>query len=363
MTGRELANLLHNKTIIFSINDQSFFATIAACFSKIRAGFRAEGVTSGTPAATNVDMSRSPQRVETKTNSVPARPGRRKERFATALFLALSPRLPKASQPDPPEELAPFEKLAIPRRNGGGDSLTATWFPASRPVGAVLLLHPWMVWGKAYFHLRGRLQALRAAGYHALTFDFAGFGGSGSPAGFFDRDVEDALGFLRQRAGSLPIHVWGVSAGGYWAHPVLARTSGVAGAMFEDVSPHLLEWSWRRAPLLRPAFLFYRFILRAAYRFLDVRKHARVMSLKAVTYVSGALDRGVRPEDTQSLAEAAGGRFHVVHGADHLGSIKVDGSEVLFLAIETFMKAEKRSSSGSEAALDDSRIELAPVVS
>lgn len=278
-----------------------------------------------------------------------------------SLFLALSPRLPTAAQPDPPEELAPFEKVAIPRRNGG--ALTATWFPARRPMGAVLLLHPWMVWGKAYFHLRGRLQALRAAGYHALVFDFPGFGGSGSPSGFFDRDIEDALAFLRQRAGNLPIHVWGVSAGGYWAHPVLARTPAVWGAMFEDVSPHLFEWSWRTAPLLRPAFLLYRYVLRTAYRFLDIRRHARAMSLKAVTYVSGALDRGVRPEDTRSLAEAAGGRFHVVPGADHLGSIKIDGSEVLFLAIETFLKAERRSPAGSDAALDDSQVALAPAVS
>jgi alpha/beta hydrolase family protein len=292
----------------------------------------------------------------------PTRPGRRRERFATALFLALSPRLPRASQPDPPEELAPFEKLGIPRRNGDG-ALTAVWFPAHRPVGAVLLLHPWMVWGKAYFHLRGRLQALRAAGYHALTFDFPGFGGSDSPSGFFDRDVEDALDFLRQRAGNLPVHVWGISAGGYWAHPVLARTSYVAGAMFEDVSPHLLEWSWRTAPLLRPAFLFYRCVLRTAYRFLDIRRHARAMSLKAVTYVSGALDHGVRPEDTQSLAKAAGGRFHVVPGADHLESIKIDGGKVLFLAIETFKQAKKRFPAGSDVALDDSRVELAPVVS
>ncbi|HVR99492.1 MAG TPA: alpha/beta fold hydrolase [Thermoanaerobaculia bacterium] len=277
-----------------------------------------------------------------------------------ALFLALSPRLPRASQPDPPEELAPFHKLTVPRRDGDG-TLSAIWFPAHRPVGAVLLLHPWMVWGKAYFHLRGRLQALRAAGYHALTFDFPGFGGSGSPGGFFDRNVEDALDFLRQRAGNLPIHVWGISAGGYWAHPVLARTSAVSGAMFEDVSPHLLEWSWRTAPVLRPAFLFYRYVLRTAYRFLDIRRHARAMSLKAVTYVSGARDRGVRPQDTQSLAEAAGGRSHVVPGADHLGSIKVDGSEVLFLAIETFLRAENRPLAGPEAALDDSRIELAPV--
>jgi pimeloyl-ACP methyl ester carboxylesterase len=267
------------------------------------------------------------------------------------LFLALSPRLPRTPQPDPPEELAPFESVAVPRPDGKGP-LTATWFPAARPRGAVLLLHPWLVWGKAYFHLRGRIQALRAAGYHVLAFDFAGFGGSGPAHGFFDRDVEAALEFLRRRAGRLPIHLWGVSAGGYWAHPVLARTSCVAGAVFEDVSPHLLEWSWRAAPLFRPAFLFYRCFLRAAYRFLDIRRHASAMDLRAVTYVSGEQDRGVRPEDTRALAAAAGGRWHIVPGADHLGAIKLAGGEVISLALETFEKAEEKLPGSGPAALD-----------
>ncbi|HEX9943135.1 MAG TPA: alpha/beta fold hydrolase [Thermoanaerobaculia bacterium] len=266
------------------------------------------------------------------------------------LFLALSPRLARTPQPEPPEELAPFESVAVPRRDGGGP-LTATWFPAVQPRGAVLLLHPWMVWGKAYFHLRGRVQALRAAGYHVLAFDFAGFGGSGPARGFFDRDVEAGLEFLRQRAGHLPLHVWGVSAGGYWAHPVLAEGSCVTGAMFEDVSAHLLEWSWRTAPLFRPALLFYRCCLRTAYRFLNVRSHAGAMRLKAVTYVSGDVDRGVRPEDTLALAEAAGGRWHIVPGADHLGSIKVAGSEVISLALDTFRRAEE-CCQGSGAGFD-----------
>ena len=75
------------------------------------------------------------------------------------LFLALSPRLPRIEQPETPERLAPFEEVTVPRLKGRGD-LTATWFPAAgRPRGAVLLLHPWLVWGRAYFHLRGRIEA------------------------------------------------------------------------------------------------------------------------------------------------------------------------------------------------------------
>jgi pimeloyl-ACP methyl ester carboxylesterase len=197
-----------------------------------------------------------------------------------------------------------------------------------------------MVWGKAYFYLRGRLQALRAAGYHALILDFPGFGGSGPVRGFFDRDVEDGLAALRQRAGDLPLHVWGVSSGGYWAHPFLSRTDLVTGAMFEDVSPHLFEWSWRMAPLGRPGYVLFRAVLPSAHRYLDIRRHAGSMSLGAVTYISGERDQGVRPQDTRALAELAGGRSHVVAGAEHLGAIKVAGDEVIGLALDTFERAE-----------------------
>jgi len=258
------------------------------------------------------------------------------------LFLALSPKLSRIEPPETPERLAPFEDVAIPRRHGRG-VLAATWFPApDRPRGAVLLLHPWLVWGKSYFHLRGRIEALRAAGYHVLTLDFPGFGGSGAPHGFFDRDVEAGLEILHQRAGELPRHVWGVSGGGYWAHPLLGRTDLVTGAMFEDAAPHLLEWSWRVAPLGRPFYLFFRSFLRPCYRYLDARRHAGSMSLGAVAYVSGERDRGVRPEDTRTLAGLAGAEHRIVPGADHLGSIKIAGEEVIALALETFRRAEER---------------------
>ncbi|HSS48498.1 MAG TPA: hypothetical protein VLX28_06100 [Thermoanaerobaculia bacterium] len=278
-----------------------------------------------------------------ENKSVPPRPGPRLERIAMAYFLALSPRLAKVSQPEPPARLAPFENFMVPRCHGSG-TLAATWYPAAgRARGAVLLLHPWQIWGRAYFNLRGRIQALRAAGYHAMTVDFGGFGASGPPQVFFDRDVEAALCDLSRRAAGLPIHVWGVSAGGYWAHPVLSRTRGVTGAFFEDVSHNLFEWSWRMAPLGRPGYMFYRAVLPSAHRFLDIRRHAGSMSLGAVTYVSGERDKGVRPQDTRSLAELAGGRSHIVAGAEHLGAIKIAGDEVIGLALDTFQRAEAQA--------------------
>ena len=275
--------------------------------------------------------------------SIPPRPAAWMERAAMRAFLALSPRLGRMPPPEPPPaRLAPFADVTVPRRRRRG-TLSATWYPAAGlPRGGVLLVHPWLVWGKGYFHVRGRIEALRAAGYHVLAIDLPGFGASVPPDGFFDRDVEAGMEYLLQRIGDLPLHVWGVSSGGYWAHLYLSRTDVVTGAMFEDVSPHLLEWSWRENPLYRPGYLLFRCFLRAAYRLLDLRRHAGAMSLGAVTYVSGRRDRGVRPEDTCALADLGGGRCHIVPGAGHLAAIKLATQEVIGLALDTFRRAEEQ---------------------
>ena len=270
----------------------------------------------------------------------PPRPGRFEEALSSRLFRFASPRLARVRQPRTPPHFTPFERVEIPRRRGGG-SLSGVWFPAGRAArGTVLLLHPWMEWGKAYFHRRGRLEALRRAGYHALTADLPGFGGSGPPAGLYDLDVEDALGFARARAGGLPLHLWGVSSGGYWAHPVLARGGGVAGAMFEDVSPHLFEWGWRMTPWFRPCFLFFRTVFPTSYRFLDLRRHAPHLGARAVAYAAGAADPGIPAADTRTLAAAAGAECLLVPAAGHLAAIKQARCEVIGLALETFRKAE-----------------------
>lgn len=272
--------------------------------------------------------------------SVVRRPPVWEERLSLRLFLLLSPKFPRIAQPEAPPWLAPFEAVTVERPEGG--TLSATWYPAAEPArGGVLLLHPWAPWGKAYFHRRSRLRTLREAGYHALTLDFSGFGESGPTAGFFDRDVEAGLSELRRRIGDLPLHVWGVSSGGYWAHPALARSREVSGAVFEDVSPHLLEWSWRVAPLGRPFYLFFRQVFRRAYRFLDLRRHAAALRLGAVTYISGEEDSGIFPEETRELASLARGRHRIIPAAGHLSSIKLATDEVHTLAVQTFREAEE----------------------
>lgn len=274
----------------------------------------------------------------------PPRPPRWQERLGTFLLFALGPKLPRQEQPEPPAELAPWDEVEIPRSVGKG-SLSGLWFPApAEPRGGVLLGHPWVVWGKSYFFRRGRIEALRAAGYHVLAFDLPGLGASGPRKGFPDLDVADALAFLRSRVPDLPLHVWGVSSGGHWAHPVISDAGGVSGAFFEDVSPHLLEWSWRQAPWGRPFYLFFRLVLRQAYRYVDMRLHAVARGAAATGYVGGELDRGVRPADTRALAEASGGEWLIIPGADHLASIKLANDEVIRLGLSVLARAELAAS-------------------
>lgn len=288
--------------------------------------------------------------------SPPARPSRRVETLANRLFLALSPRLESQEQSSIPPTLGPSCDFYIERSERSG-RLAARLFPVHRPRGSVLLVHPWRPWGKAYFHTRGRIQALRRAGYHVLCFDLSGFGGSSPVRGFFDRDVVDALAWLRDYSAGVPLHLWGVSAGGYWSHPALSRFAGVSGAMFEDVSPHLLEWSHRMAPRGWPFYKFFEHILKSAYRYLDARSHAPFLGVEAVTYVSGGDDHGIHPSETRQLAELAGGSSTIIEGASHLGSIRRAGGEVTALALETFAEAERRAERNTRWAADDRRRE------
>jgi hypothetical protein len=265
----------------------------------------------------------------------PGRPQGWQERFGSWLFYLVAPRLGRAPSPPPPDRLAPATRIAIPRRGRGG-SLDGTFFPAPGARAAALLVHPWTDWGQAYFHRRGRIEALRAAGIHALTFDQSGFHGSAARRGFPDADVADALACLGELAPGLPRVLWGVSSGGYWSHFVLARQPLCRAAAFEDVAPHLLRWAWREAPAGRPFYAFFRLLLPSVWRWLDLRGHAPHLRLHAASYTSGVRDRGVRPDETAELARRARARCLLVPRAGHLMAIKLAGEEVVQAALTVF---------------------------
>jgi pimeloyl-ACP methyl ester carboxylesterase len=259
------------------------------------------------------------------------------------MYLAFAPRFRDTGGGLPPDELRPYERFEIPRAHGA--PLPATFYPTQSPArGAVLFIHPWLGWGRSYFHRHGRIEAVRAAGYHAMTFDLPGFGGTPRARRFYDIDIADAMSCVRERASRLALHLWGVSGGGVWAHAALSQGEGAfAGAFFEDVSPHLFEWSARMAPIWMPFYGLSRALFPDAYRFMDARAHAPHLKVRSAAYVSGAIDRGIRPDDTRELAALAGGEHIIVPGAGHLGAIKLQPQEVVGLALRTFARAEAKS--------------------
>ena len=284
------------------------------------------------------------------TLDLPARPADWLERAGRHLLLALAPRLGASRETPPPPAFSPFAPVQIPRTSDPS-TLKGWFFPANATTdvggarGAVLLCHPWLPFGQSYFYRRGRIPALRRAGYHVMTFDFGGFGPAEgqapAPAGFYDRDIDDALAELSRRVCGLPIHVWGVSAGGYWSHLALSRRSEpIHGAVFEHVTDHVIQWSKRMAPLGLPCYLVFQHLLRPAYRYLDATIHAAHLGARKVAYVGGSLDRGAPVESLHLMAHRARAARLVVQDADHLDAIRRDGRAVIDLALKTFRKAE-----------------------
>lgn len=270
----------------------------------------------------------------------PPRPRPLGERAAAYMLSTFGMPVTRAEAPDPPHALTPFQRVTIPRPGRRG-TLAGTWYETPGEArGAVLLVHPWLPQGQSYFHLRRRIQALRAAGYHALTFDLGGFGASGPRDGLYDRDVEDALAALGELAPGLPLHLWGVSAGANLAHMLLSRRNGVEGAFFEQCPTHLIEFSHRVAPHGRPFYAVFRRFIPGAYRYLEARRHAPFLQARQIAYVGGERDEGVRPEAIEELADLAGGRCLIVPDAAHLDAIKRAPHAVVDLALETFERAE-----------------------
>ncbi len=280
----------------------------------------------------------------------PVRPRPIVENLGSRLLRALAPKTPKSSTATPPAALTPWSQLTIHTEDS---RLSATWFPAQGSAaeaadsgssevdeparGVVVLAHPWVPGGQAYFFRRSRLKALRQAGYHALTFDFPGFGDSKRwKAGFLDRDLTAVLDHVDSLAPGLPKYFWGVSAGGYWGHLALSSRSDVAAAVFEETPIHLIDWSDRVAPQRRWCHAFYRRALAPAYRFLDLRWHAAHLKVSAAGYVSGLEDPGILPEETHELARLAAGQCRIVPNAGHLDVIKRDSKGWIPMVLQIF---------------------------
>ena len=254
---------------------------------------------------------------EARAPSPPTAPEER--RLAQLLRWGFAEDLHAQPQDAPPAEWGGVA-FGVPRKNGG--LLAAILFPHDEPRGVVLLGHPEVPAGKGYFHQNNRVPFARNLGLAVVTFDHGGFGESDGPTGLYHSEWEDVIGWARRRFPDLPVHVWGVGLGGYFAHHALARDPGVASVVFEEVPPDLA-----RALPSRLARLVARLVARQSVPWWPALAHAPHLHAERLLYAYGDRDPELPVAQAERLWRAAGpfAQRHVVEGAGRLETWKAGG--------------------------------------
>lgn len=253
-------------------------------------------------------------------SQAPPPPSPREERALLKLIGRTYLRSMGGAAQDPPPAEWDAQPFGIVRAAGG--MLAALHFPRPSPRGLVLFGHPGIPPAKGYFHRNDRIPFVRELGFAAVTFDHGGFGESDAPTGLLHREWADVLAWARRRFPGLPLHVWGVSIGGYFAHHALARDEGVASAIFEQVTPNLLRYA--SDGRMRAAELLGRALAPSAVRWFAAESHAPHVRADHLLYISGTRDHGITNGEAERLSRAAGpfALHRAVEGARHLEAWK-----------------------------------------
>lgn len=193
------------------------------------------------------------------------------------------------------------ERLRIPRAAGG--TLAAIRFSHDAPRGLVVFGHPALPAGKGWFHRNDRVPFVLGLGFAALTWDYGGYGESDPANALWHREWLDVLAHARAAFPHEPLHVWGVSMGGYFAHHALAQAPApVASAVFEHVHANMFEYGSGARRLAGRALAL---ALPREVAWFRADAHAPRLRAGRVLYVSGARDAFVRPADADALWRAA----------------------------------------------------------
>src|SRR5947209_6425500 len=135
----------------------------------------------------------------------------------------------------------PRQAEAAILRSADGTALEGAVLAAAPGAqGVVVLCHPLLRYGYHYFLRGGLARWVAGAGFHAVLFNFQGIGRSALGGLCFADDVVGAVGWARERFPGLPVHLAGLSFGGYHAAHALPRLDGfVAGAALDSVPPRI----------------------------------------------------------------------------------------------------------------------------
>ncbi|MGY2375331.1 alpha/beta hydrolase [Pseudomonas sp. SDO524_S393] len=118
-----------------------------------------------------------------------------------------------------------------------------------QPRGVVILCHPFLKYGMHYFFENRFDQVILEQGYHVVTFNFKGFGGSTIGGRAFAEDVLAIARKVSRDNPGLPIHLMGWSFGGYHVAHALAQDATPFTCAVLDSVPVSMRSYFTRGPL------------------------------------------------------------------------------------------------------------------
>lgn len=150
--------------------------------------------------------------------------------------------------------------------SGSGSPLAAVVKTARAARGVVVCAHPMGLAAKGFWLRNGHADALLAAGYHVVAYDYNGFGESPSTNFDYPLDSVAAGQWARRRFPGLPVHALCASFGGNntisaMSLPDFPYDSIVA----EGVAPSLPKF-WKAYPLAYAVLQVSRLVAPAAER-------------------------------------------------------------------------------------------------
>lgn len=184
-----------------------------------------------------------------------------------------------------------------------GARLVGTWFPADRPKGVVVLVHPDRRYARQWFAREGWVHFLHASGYEVLSFDLAGYGESRGPATYYYEDVIAASHVAREWAGGLPVHVVGVSLGAFATAVASPDLPHVESIVLESPYASFNAW-YGKGPYERAMRAFDRLFPRTASIIQADRRIARAAP-KRILVALAENDTLTAPALTEAVARAA----------------------------------------------------------
>jgi pimeloyl-ACP methyl ester carboxylesterase len=155
---------------------------------------------------------------------------------------ALQPLLKMMFRPYVGYIMEPSSKVEpVALQSADGTPLEGALMHADSDVqGVVVFCHPLLRYGYRYFLRSGLARWAAEEGFHCVLFNFQGIGRSDMGALCFADDVVGVVGYARERFPGLPVHLVGLSFGGYHAAHALVRLDGiVTSAVLDSVPPRI----------------------------------------------------------------------------------------------------------------------------